>query len=377
MKGMDRIAGFGTSLAAAIVFAIALSPARLLAQDWQAQWSQAVAAAEQEGTLVLQSQPNQAWRSFVLSEFPKAYPKIRVELSVTREPEFLVRIRTERLAGKYLWDVAVAGSSAGFALAQEGIVDPLLPELIDPSLKDPKLWGGWDQAFLDEAHRSVLSIQGSVIGPFYNALLLAPDKIEGRGLSALLDPQFKGKIVWQEPTINGAGRTQAQLIRAKLGNAGLKKLIFDQSPIFVPQINQVLDTLAHGQAWISIGTQVRSLMEPYTKAGIKTDLRTLGNGPDVALMTAGGSTVYVFNRRPHPNAARVFLGWLLSRDVQARLADAMDQASRRQDVSPTTPPDTIPMPGAIYITPQREDMEAYQDETTRLIKEWREAGHGK
>jgi ABC-type Fe3+ transport system substrate-binding protein len=374
---MTRIARFGLSLAAVLAGAMALSPAPLRAQDWQAQWAKTVAAAEQEGALVLQSQPNQAWRSFVLSEFPKVYPKIKVELSVTREPEFLVRIRTERQAGRYLWDVAVAGGSAGFALAQEGIVDPFLPELIDPSLKDPKLWGGWDQAFLDEAHKYVFSIQGSLIGPFYNALLLAPDKIEGRGLAALLDPQFKGKIVWQEPTINGAGRTQAQLIRAKLGNEGLKKLLFEQSPILVSQINQVLDTLAHGLAWISIGTQVRSLMEPYTKAGIKTDLRTMGNGPDVTLMTAGGSTVYVFNRRPHPNATRVFLGWLLSRDVQGRLAEAMDQASRRQDVTPTTPPDTIPVPGALYITPQREDMEAYQDETTRLIKEWREAGRGK
>jgi iron(III) transport system substrate-binding protein len=326
--------------------------------------------------VVLQSQPNQAWRQFVLTEFPKAFPKIQLALSVTREPEFLVKIRTERQSGKYLWDVAVAGSSAGFVLASEGIVDPFLPELIDPALKNPELWGGWDQAFLDQGHKYVFSIQGSVIGPFYNALLVAPEKIEGRGLQALLDPQFKGKIVWQDPVLNGAGRTQAQLIRAKLGNDGIKKLLLDQQPIIVSQINQVLDTLARGTAWISVGTQVRSLMAPYTQSGIKTDMRTMGNGPDVSLMTAGGSTVYVFNRRPHPNAARVFVNWLLGREVQHDLAKAMDQASRRHDVPATTPPDTIPIKGAIYITPQREDMVDYQNETTRLITEWRKEARG-
>ena len=371
---MKRLAGHRFGFIAALASALLALPAA--AQDWQAEWKRTVAAAEQEGTVILQSQPNQAWRNFILTEFPKAYPKIQIQLSVTREPEFLVKIRTERQSGKYLWDVAVAGSTGGFILASEGIVDPFLPELIDPALKDPELWGGWDQAFLDDTRKYVFSIQGSVIGPFYNAMLVAPEKIEGRGLAALLDPQFKGKIVWQDPVIGGAGRTQAQLLRAMLGNAGLKKLLFEQEPIIVSQINQVLDTLARGTAWISVGTQVRSLMAPYTKAGVKTDMRTMGNTPDVSLMTAGGSTVYVFNRRPHPNATRVFVNWLLGRDVQRELAKAMDQNTRREDVTPSTPPDTIPVKGAIYITPQRENMVDYMKETTRLINTWRKDARG-
>jgi ABC-type Fe3+ transport system substrate-binding protein len=93
-------------------------------------------------------------------------------------------------------------------------------------------------------------------------------------------------------------------------------------------------------------------------------------------MTAGGSTVYVFNRRPHPNATRVFVNWLLGRDVQRELAKAMDQASRRQDITPSTPPDTIPVKGGIYITPQRENMVDDMKETTRLINTWRKDARG-
>src|SRR5262245_14512310 len=88
------------------------------AQDWAA----TVAAAEKQGELVLQSQPNQAFRDYVLREFAKAYPKIALSLSVIPSPQFVARLKTERQAEKYLWDLAVAGPSTGWELAKSGIV---------------------------------------------------------------------------------------------------------------------------------------------------------------------------------------------------------------------------------------------------------------
>src|SRR6185503_13078327 len=123
-----------------LAFALALlAPLPAAAQDWAA----TVAAAEKEGEVIMQSQPNQAFRDYVLREFPKAYPKLTLSLSVVPSPQFVARIKTERQAEKYLWDVSVSGASTGWELSKSGIVDPLLPELILPEVKDPEVWGGW------------------------------------------------------------------------------------------------------------------------------------------------------------------------------------------------------------------------------------------
>ena len=60
-------------------------------------------------------------------------------------------------------------------------------------------------------------------------------------------------------------------------------------------------------------------------------------------------------QRPHPNAARVFVNWMLTKQVQYELAKVLDMASRRQDIPPTADADEMPVRGATYITPQREE----------------------
>jgi hypothetical protein len=81
----------------------------------------------------------------------------------------------------------------------------------------------------------------------------------------------------------------------------------------------------------------------------------MGNTPDLNANVLGGWFICVFNKRPHPNATRVFVNWLLTRDVQIGLAQALDQASRRKDLPITTLPDETPIPGAHYFAPQREE----------------------
>jgi iron(III) transport system substrate-binding protein len=349
------------------IIALLLVAAPAGAQSWNA----LVEAADKEGELIVQSQPNQAARDFILREFPKAYPAIKVSLSVVPEAQFLARVRTERQAEKYLWDVAVAGFTGGYRLSKEGIVDPFLPELVDPDVNKPELWGGWDEAFMDLEKKYVFAMSAFIASPWYDALRIPPRKVERLGLKVLLDPEYEGKVVWHDPTVQGSGTSYAVLVRLKLGEDGLKKAMIDQKPLMVQQQNQVVEAIARGTHWIGIGPPVRSLIAPFTQAGIKTDVRGFGPSPDANLMAGGGSGIYVFNKRPHPNATRVFVNWLLSRDVQHAMAKALDQSSRRQDVPPTTEPDNTAIKGAKYFQPQREENEPLRDDTRKLIARWR------
>jgi len=355
-------------IAALLLIAAGTLPAR--AQDWPAQHKAMVDAANQEGELVLQSQPFQTARDFLQREWPKAYPNIKLNMSALPEPQFWARLRTERAAGKYLWDMAVSGASTGYTFSKEGAVDPLMPELVDPRVNKLEMWGGWDSAFMDLEKKYVLSVSSFIASPYYNAAHVSPTAVARDGIKAMLNPGYAGRIIWQEPTLPGGGRTLAQLIYSQLGEDGLRKLLVDQKAILAQNQQQVVEAMARGTAWIGILPSVRGLIGPYLQAGVKVDdLRTFGNTPETGVQSVGGATVYVFNKRPHPNATRVFLSWFLSREVQSGFAIATAQASRRTDVPHAGDPDAKPIPGAKYITPQREENQEAQDKVLALIAE--------
>jgi len=322
------------------------------AQDWKAQL---VAAAEKEGSLILHSQPNLAAREFIQQEWSKAFPKIALSLSVMATPPFLARFRTERSTGNYLWDVGLSGYTTGYLLAKEGGVDEVLPEIIDPDIKRPELWGGWNSAFVDVPGKYVFSVSQFTKGVYFNALQVSPDEIRAKGIQILLDPKYKGKAIWHDPTTPGSGDLYPFFLQRRIGDEGLRKLVVDQRIQWTAQQQEVVEAMVRGTAYFGMGPAVTGLLGQYQKAGVKLDIRAFGNTPELNDMSIGGSCLYVFNRRPHPNATRLFVNWLLTKDVQYGLAKAMIQNSRRRDVPAVTPPDETAVPGATYLENQREE----------------------
>lgn len=343
------------AVATILFFSWSIGAGTILAKEWKTEWKETVAAAEKEGVVVLNVQPNKRMRTYVQKAWPKAFPKIRLSMSAVPGRQFMARIKTERKAGKYLWDLGFSGAPTGYVLSKTGEVDPFLPVLIDPVLRDPKTWGGWDNAFFDKAGKYVFSVAGFLKAPFYNADHIAPAKAQKMGLKILLDPAYKGKIFWHDPAIRGSGRSFGYVLRSRLGDDGLRKLIVDQKVRFVAKQHEITEKMARGIAWIGIGPIVTSLIEPYLKAGVKVDIRPLGNTPDVNEMSTGGSTLYVYNKRPHPNATKVFVNWLLSKEIQYGLGKAMRMDSRRQDVPPVARPERTPIKGVKYLESQREE----------------------
>lgn len=335
------------------------------AQDWKAEWQRVVAAAEQEGTVVLNTQPNKRMRAYVFEEWRKAFPNIKLSMTVVPGSKFLARIKTEREAGKYLWDMGFSGPGTGLSLKNIGVLEPFMPQLVVAELKDPDMWDGWDKVFYDTERKYVFSVAGFLKSPFYNAKQIAPEKVKKLGFNILLDPAYAGKIVWHDPAFRGSGQSYAYVLRRGLGDEGLRKLIVDQKVRFVAKQHEVTEALARGTAWIGIGPIVTSLLEPYKKAGLDLDVRAFGNGPEVNEMSTGGSTLFVYKDRPHPNATKVFINWLLSKDIQAGLGEAMQMDARRQDVPSTAGPDRTPIKGAKYLATQREE---YVNDVRQAIK---------
>jgi ABC-type Fe3+ transport system substrate-binding protein len=86
-------------------------------------------------------------------------------------------------------------------------------------------------------------------------------------------------------------------------------------------------------------------------------------------LTAGVAAVGVINNPPHPNATKVYLDYLLSREAQLEFSQATGYVSRRTDV-PTDhlPGYVIPKPGVTYDDNYKEAYFDLRDEITGFIQ---------
>ena len=353
------------------LIAVLISTAAQAQSDWQAEWSKTVAAAEQEGELVLYLAPGTAYRTFFQDAWARDFPKIKLQQSAIPVAQFFMRIRTERAGGKFLWDAGVHGTSAGTPIVKDGALDPLRPEFILPEVRDAAVWGGWDSAFYDVGKQYMLASQKFLKMPYYNAKMVPPDKVERLGAKLLLDPEYKGKIVWHDPSVAGSGRTFAYVLRKLMGDEGLKQFVVGQQVLLPSTQKEVVDRMGREEKAIGLGPPMEPELDIFAKAGLKLDIRPFGNRPEAgAYMNIGGSALMIYNKRPHPNATRVFANWFLSRAIQAELAKVMDQNSRRRDVAAVVPPERAPIDGVRYHEPQREEfldeVEAAQEYVARI-----------
>src|SRR4051794_30161806 len=69
-------------------------------------WDTTLAAARQEGRVVVSGAPGQIWRD-ALSTFSQEYPGIQVEYTGINSRDFWPRVFQERNADQFLWDVRV------------------------------------------------------------------------------------------------------------------------------------------------------------------------------------------------------------------------------------------------------------------------------
>jgi ABC-type glycerol-3-phosphate transport system substrate-binding protein len=365
---MRRIGQFGmAALAAAAVLAVLPGLAR--AESVDPQWTEAVAAAEKEGSVVINMPAGNALRDFLASEWPKAFPKIGLVTNSLDEGTWIGRVRIERQSGKYLWDAAMSGSVTSYTMKNDGFTVPIVPELILADVKDPKTWGGWDRVLWDNDHKYVMATQNFLKMPFYNARLLPPAKVQAEGTKVLLDPVLKKKVIWNDPLIPGSGETFALVMRKLLGDDGLKTFIGEQV-VFTANMMDLVDKMARGQFAMSLGPTMNALLQRYKDAGLDFDIRPLGNTPELgAYSNSGGSNLIVMKDAPHPNAVKVFVNWMLSKDIAARLAKAQNQDSNRVDIPSQLPPNEQAVPGVRYIEPQRESSVAELRASHDLIRQ--------
>ena len=310
-------------VAAAIVVCVTLScgvNAALAAQakpTWQQEWEKTLEAAKKEGQVTVYISGYEA----VLPEFEKEYPDIKLTAVTARGAQLGQRLLSERRGEKYLADVVSAGANATQQqLYPAKVFEPIKPVLILPEVTDETKWYLNKHQYSDPEGRYVFNYVGSAT---YGSISYNTKLVEAKEFKSywdLVNPKWKDKIVARDVRAPGPGGGNARFFfhHPELGAPFIRKLFGEMNVTLFRDFRQGPDWLAVGKFAICFFCDADVLKQQ----GLPVDTF----GPRI-FKEGGGlvqqfGTVALVNRAPHPNAARVFINWLLSRKGQIALQKA-------------------------------------------------------
>ena len=350
--------------------------------NFEQEWSNLIAAAKQEGTVAIASggAPSRQYRP-VVDVFAKKYG-LKVEVSTGSATDTVNRVLAERKAGRYTMDVALISSRENNQrlVPSESLI-PLTPLLIHPEVVNTSNWYGAKHWYGDKASRYVLIYHVSKEDQYeswYNT-----DKIKEAELATLkkqtdfFDPRWKGKIAGQgvgDPS--GIRQMIDSYFEPDRGPEWVKTYLLDAGVTFSDD-RRILETWVVGGRFPlqAVATGTEDLMT-LSKKGLP--IKQLFLPKQVGLIRAGGSgcCISAFANAPHPNAAKLFINWFLSKEGQTLTHTTIpniDRSSLRNDIPiGEVVPDQRRVAGKQYAFPDAEPgYGAKQEEAQKwILKIW-------
>ncbi len=210
-----------------------------------------------------------------------------------------------------------------------------LPEVVDESK-----WYGKEHRYADPEGKHVFAYlaKASDTQLSFNSSLVNPK--EFKSYWDLTQSKWKGKIVSLDPRDGGlGGAMQFFYYHPELGRQFIKTFFGAMDVQFAKNFRQITDWLAQGRYALCFGC--KDSMKAKNQGLPVEDFETT-RWKEGASFTAGGGSLSFLNQAPHPNAAKVFVNWFLSRRGQIALQKLGDvdepPNSRRIDI----PKDDVP-----------------------------------
>jgi ABC-type Fe3+ transport system substrate-binding protein len=301
-------------------------------------WDGTLAAARQEGKLVLSTHAGTGYEKYV-ELVKQALPDLTIDATTIKASDFAARVVVEQQNGQYLWDVHMGPVSNIYSvLTPAGDLQPIKPFLdaLPPDNRDNSKWAGGFELYTDPSNPVTLITEFSDVGGMFVNKDQVPEGISST--DELLDPKWKGKIAVYDPTVSNGGSMSLAGLLAIKGDDFLRRLVVENDARYVSTSSQLTQWVAEGRYPIGFGvdaTQLADLQKQGIGANVVRD-RSFG---DYSL----ASGLSVLTNAPHPNAVKEYLNWALSRDGQIAWAQnaSVDSSSRRLDV-PVFHPDSTP-----------------------------------
>lgn len=286
---------------------ILVLPATALAQEDQA----LLELAKKEGEVVFYSSSTTEVVRFLVDGFQKKYPSIKASFYRTGDEALLTKVRTEAKGGHFAWDVIDTTTFSGHWLAKERYFAKYSPperKYLRPGhLDNEGLW------------TSVLSNVHILI---YNTRLV-PNEIVPKSHEDLVNPRWTGKMSMDTKAFEWFANLLYVMGEEK--GTGFMKKLGGQKIQFRTGRTLNIQFVAAGETSLGIALYLH-LGKAMKEKGAPIDWVMLE--PAVANL----HPVALSAKAPHPNAGKLFIRHLLSKEPQEYFA-SNGQLPSRKDVT--------------------------------------------
>ena len=271
--------------------------------------------AEKEAKLVWWTTTNLDLSRRVLARFEKKYPLVKTELFRAGRGPLLNRILTEALAGRHAWDV-LSGSGEMYApLMEKGLAVPYRSP--ESKAYDGSMIGRDGEWIAYHTNTYVLGVNTHMV----------KSEQTPRSYKALLDARWKdGKISLDSdayPVLIGLSQAWG-----KERAVNYLKRLAAQNPVVKRGNDERIQLTAAGEYPLVMG--YASGIARVAQKGAPMEAQALD--PVVVQV----NPLQVAARAPHPNAARLFTDFALSKEGQEIVRSGLREPARSDVESPST-----------------------------------------
>jgi len=351
----------GTALGVLATVAVAQVPA-----GYPATYADTIAGAKKEGKVVVYSTTDSAAAKFLIDDFKALYPGISVEYNDMNSTEVYNRFISEKAANAGSADVLWSSSmDLQIKLANEGgaltYASPEIPHL--PS------WAVWKNEAFGTTYEPLAIV--------YNKRLLSGDEIPQSHADLLRvfttkADKLKGKVTTYDIEKSGVGFmliTQDSKYNPQFWD--MVKALGAVGPRVQSSAGTMMERISSGENLLGF-----NIFNSYAALRAKKD-PSIGIvlPKDYALVMS--RVMFISKTAKNPNAAKLWLDYILSKRGQTIIANQSELGSIRADVEGemTAAGYTKQLGAAAKPIPVSADLLTYLDQTKRLdfIKQWQAA----
>jgi iron(III) transport system substrate-binding protein len=296
-----------TALVAGVLAAAMSAPAASFA----AAGDSPLEAARREGEVVYYASMNLSEANAVIAEFEKQYPFIKVKLNRSGSEKLLSKVLAEYRVKKLTADVIQTVEFSMYLFHRSGVLARHIPQADRQYPAEFKQEGFWTTVYYNPY----------VVG--YNSKLVARQEAPKR-YEELLDPKWKGKMMIEGTKADWFAGV-LQIMGQERGLRFMRDLAHQQpSPREGHEL--LAQLVAAGEGVMDVNIPIASV-ERMKERGAPIDWTAVGAAP--AIMVGAG----ISSQAPHPNAAKLFMDFILSRNGQ-RLMRTPGRLVARADLAP-------------------------------------------
>ena len=273
-----------------------------------------IAAAKHEGEVVVYASMNLGEANLLSARFEQRYPFVKVKLNRTGSEKLLTRTLTEARAKKISADVIQTVEFSMHVLTRRGVLARYVPQANALYARD----------FKEEGHWTTVYYNPYVVA--YNTKLVPPRAIP-KTYEDLLDPKWERNMMMEGTKADWF----AGVLQIMGRDPGLKymRALANQKPSLREGHELLAQLVIAGEGALDVNIPASSV-DRVKEKGAPIDWTAVGAAP--AVMVGIGHAAGA----PHPNAAKLYIDFVLSREGQ-KIVQSFGRLVARSDLQSEQP----------------------------------------